>query len=327
MKNSLFEELKLVTNSLLDESRPAFSLRAEILQLKSIFARAGEFIADASEDIANGETITAFGVAISPTMASMCVDDFARTVQFLRGLHAAIIEQLADRTNEPFRVLYAGCGPWAPLAIPLMSLFSETEVRFTLLDIHDESIRSVATILSALGLGDRIEKLEAADASLYVIDNLMTPDLIVVEMLRAAFEAEPQIAVVTNLYLQAPGAVLIPEKLSIDLALVDQSKEFSTERELPARDRILVDTVFRFDREILETGLRPTIVTVPDFDRTRYQPMLMTTVQISGGYILRDYDSGITLPKRISTAIRPGDTIEFVYEVSGKPRLKARVIG
>src|SRR5688572_17759810 len=92
VRTSLLEKLRALTLSLLDDSRPAFTLRSEVLELKDIFQAAGGMTTKASDDIAKGETYTADGVAISPTMASMCLDDFARTVQFLRGTHAVITE-------------------------------------------------------------------------------------------------------------------------------------------------------------------------------------------------------------------------------------------
>src|SRR5687767_3735923 len=87
---TLVDRLRDVTRSLLDPARPAFSLRSEVLEVKSIFEAASGGHIGTVENVATGETITAQGVAISPTMAAMCVDDFARTVQFIRGAHAAI---------------------------------------------------------------------------------------------------------------------------------------------------------------------------------------------------------------------------------------------
>ncbi|PYS99402.1 MAG: hypothetical protein DMF63_12360 [Acidobacteria bacterium] len=321
------DKLRSVTLAILDETRPAYSCRNDVLELKAIFEELSGRSTDSTLDISTGETRTDNGVAISPTMAAMCVDDFARTVQFLRGVHEAIVDKLSAGATEPVRVLYAGCGPWAPLAIPLMSLFSGDEVSFTLLDLHGESLRSVESIISSLDVGDRVEKLESVDASLFVIDPVRKPDLIVVEMLRAALESEPQIAVVTNLHAQAAAALLIPEKLTIELALVNRSNEFSPDEEVPERDRILVDTVLRFDRDTLGTGLVPAAVTIPDFDSSRYQPMLLTTVQVYGNHILRDYDSGITCPKKLHAprSPQPGDKIEFTYQLGNSPRLIARI--
>src|SRR5688500_17471028 len=105
----LVNRLRDVTRSLLDPARPASSLRSEVLEVKSIFQAAGGVDMGTVDDIATGETITAEGVAISPTMAAMCVDDFARTVQFIRGAHAAIRDLQLTINDRPILVLYAGC--------------------------------------------------------------------------------------------------------------------------------------------------------------------------------------------------------------------------
>src|SRR5688500_15794241 len=89
-ERSLVDKLREITLTLLGDTRPAFALRSEVLELKAIFEAAGGMKADAAEDIASGETVTPDGVAISPIMATMCVDDYARTVQFIRGIHSAI---------------------------------------------------------------------------------------------------------------------------------------------------------------------------------------------------------------------------------------------
>ena len=70
------------------------------------------------EDISGGETLTSNGLALSPTMAAMCANDFVRTIQFIRGTHAAIADIRERFPDRPARVLYAGCGPYATLAVP-----------------------------------------------------------------------------------------------------------------------------------------------------------------------------------------------------------------
>ena len=312
------EKLRKITLTLLEDARPAYTLRSEVLELRPIFEEAGGLTANAAVDIATGETKTDRGVAISPTMAAMCLDDFARTVQFIRGIHAAINER---STGSPVRVLYAGCGPWATLAVPLMSVFDRGQVRFTLIDLHEESIRSAERIIRALGLDDHVDEFVVADASEYrIADN--SPDVIVVEMLRAALASEPQVAVVRHLSAQTPDALMIPQQVRIDLTLVNASRELAVGDSAVERDRIAVGTVFDLDRS---TDAKPIVVTVPEFDERRYQPMLLTTVRIYADYSLTDYDSGITLPKKIDN-IAAGNTVEFAYEIGARPRLTARVI-
>lgn len=316
--NPLVDQLIQTTRSLLDLSRPAYTLRNEVLELKTIFEQASETQFDGTE-IARGETRTDVGVAISPTMAAMCLDDFARTVQFMRGVYKAIRDQLSVISSRPVRVLYAGCGPWATLAVPIMSLLSGDKAKFTLLDIHADSIDSTQRTINALGFADRVERFETADACQFVIDGGAKPDVIVIEMLRATLDAEPQVAVSMNLRAQAPNAVIIPETVEIDLALVDVGREFSGDA---APDRIELGRLFTLDRSCSD----PVRIAIPDFDDTRYRLTLLTTIRIYGDLYLKDRDSGITCPKplQMEGGVKASDVLEFVYELTDAPRLKAR---
>jgi len=322
MSNPL-DRLRNATSSLLDRSRAAYSLRAEVMDLKQILEEAGGIIFnEGGADIASGETRTDAGVAISPTMAAMCVDDLARTVQFIRGIHDAIIDA---RDERPVRILYAGCGPLAPLAIPLMSLFTADDVRFTMLDIHENSIRSAESIIRAFRFEDRVEGFEVGDAARFAFDSGEKPDIMIIEMLRPALASEPQVAVAINLGGQHPDSVLIPESVTVELALVNPGREFTTDGTEPGRDRINVGSVCTLDRRaILDGKLEPVVVALPDFDAARYRPMLLTTLTVYGDHVLRDYDSGITCPRPLRpNNVGPGDEIEFTYRCGADPHIHA----
>src|SRR5262249_33054812 len=64
------------------------------------------------------------GIALSPTLAGACLKDPVRVSIFLRGIHAAIREAQRRFPGQRIEILYAGTGPFAPLAIPLMTRFS-----------------------------------------------------------------------------------------------------------------------------------------------------------------------------------------------------------
>ena len=63
-----------------------------------------------------------------------------RTVKFIRGMHDAIKEAQRLNPGKRISVLYAGCGPFGTLALPLTTQFQSHEVEFTLLDLHNESV-------------------------------------------------------------------------------------------------------------------------------------------------------------------------------------------
>ena len=115
------EGLRRVTSTLLDSQTIAHSLRPEVIELASILSASQSITTISKEDISRGETLTSNGIALSPTMAAMCADDFMRTIKFIRGTHASIVDTREKFPGRPARVLYVGCGPYATLAPPAMN--------------------------------------------------------------------------------------------------------------------------------------------------------------------------------------------------------------
>ena len=340
LPTSKLEPLRSVTSAIIDSQQPAFSLRPEVVELTTILTGSRKIQSPRKEDIADGETRTSNGLAISPTMAAMCADDFVRTIEFIRGTHAAIVDIRKRYPDRPTRVLYAGCGPFATLAVPLMAIFSPKEAAFTLLDIHPESIESAKSIVITLGLDDCIASFETMDAGSYSIDPDQPPDVILMEIMQACLEAEPQVAITRHLLPQAPNAILIPEEVRIELTLVDPSREFDLEglernRGDIQQDRIPVASVFVVNRETVTSWesnrsnrLRGSTLRIPDSVEQRYQPMLFTNIRVYQNHILKDYDSGLTCPRVLSIegAIKAGNTIQFNYELERQPRLKVNCV-
>jgi len=333
------ELLRSVSASILDQQLPACLLRREVVALTKILADSGTFRSACQEDLLDGETRTANGLALSPTLAARCADDFVRTIEFIRGTHAAIADIRKQYPARPARVLYAGCGPYATLAVPLMAIFSPQEAAFTLLDIHPESIESVKCIVATLGLADRVARCETMDAGLYQVDPDQPPDVILMEMMQACLKSEPQVAITRHLLPQAPHAILIPEEVRIDLVLVDPSREFALddlEQNIGGiqRDRIPVASVFVLNRETVKSWksigsnrLPGLAARLPDSMQQRYQPMLFTNIRVYQSHVLKDYDAGLTCPRHFSSdaPINAGDTIYFHYELGRRPRLKGEV--
>jgi len=334
----MIEQLRKATATVLDLNQPAHTLRPEVIEITTVLASSQAVWASSQQDISSGETQTSNGLAISPTMAAMCAEDYVRTIAFIRGLHAAIVDVRNQLPERPVRVLYAGCGPYATLAVPLMTLFSAAELTFTLLDIHPESIKSAESIADTLCLSDSVERFETVDAGSYRVNPDQAPDIILVEVMQACLEAEPQVAITRHLLSQAPNAILIPEEVRIEVQLVDPAKEFELDGLPPEgkplqRDRIAVGPVFVVNREsvnlwkpISGNRLPGLAVQIPESVGQQYQPMLFTKICTYQKHILQDYDSGLTCPKTLSTerAIKPGDTIQFHYELGAHPRLRSQ---
>jgi hypothetical protein len=334
-------QLRSATSAILDSQRPNHSLRQEVAKMMTILTDSGAIHTIREEDILGGETRTLNGLALSPTMAATCGDDFVRTIEFIRGTHAAIWDIRKQHSDRPARVLYAGCGPCATLAVPLMSIFSPKEATFILLDVHPESIASVKSMVETLGLADSIASFVTVDAGSYRVDSDRPPDVILVEMMQACLESEPQVAITRHLQSEAPNAILIPEEVRVDLMLVDPSREFDLAGQERnggkiSRDRIRVGSVLVVNRETVNSWksncsnrLAGSAARIPDSMEERYQPMLFTRLRVYQDHILKDCDSGLTFPRVLSVegTIRPGDTIEFHYELGREPRLKGEIAG
>lgn len=341
-------QLKNVTKTLLDSNNPVYTLRPQVLELVSILVSSQTIKPTWHFSISGGETRTANGLALSPEMAAMCAEDYARTIAFIRGTHAAIIDIRHRFPNRPAHILYTGCGPYATLAVPLMSIFSSSEATFTLLDIHPDSITSAKSIIDTLCLCESVVSFETIDAGLYFLNPNQPPDIILIEVMQACLASEPQVAVTRHLLAQSSSAILIPEEVCINLILVNAAKEFNfnnlakTEKndeveeveEAFQRDRISLASVFVLNRETVDSWkdissshLPGALVQIPDTIEQRYQPMLFTEITVYQNHKLKDYDSGLTCPKNLSTIskFKAGDDIQFYYELGQRPQLKTQV--
>ena len=100
---------------------------------------------------------------ISPLDAGRCLLDVRRTAVYLRGVYDAIQEAQRRFPGEIINILYAGCGPFALLCLPLLPLLAGQAIHFTLLDVHARAIACVREILAAV-------RLEAANIECLVSD-------------------------------------------------------------------------------------------------------------------------------------------------------------
>lgn len=316
---------------ILDVRHPPHSLGPEVAELVRLLRSSAPFQIDPNRDIGTGETRSEHGLAVSPTMAAMCAEDLARTVVFLRGLHAAIQDLRQHSADRPTRVLYCGCGPYALLAVPLMAVASLDEVRFTLLDMHEQSVDSARSLISKLGYSDYVTSYEVTDGGRYQIQPDEPPNIIVMEIMNACLAKEPQVAITRHLLGQAPQARLVPESVRIEARLVDLSQEFNgIDQQQRTRDRVPLGTVFELSAATVRAWsnlgndrLPASSIEIPGTLEDRYQPMLFTLVQTYGDQCLSDYDSGLTIPRPIPFAgpLKGGGRIDFHYQLGPHPAL------
>ncbi|MBV9959555.1 MAG: hypothetical protein JO360_14110, partial [Acidobacteria bacterium] len=283
--------LKEITARLLDFENHGVSKRASE-ELHALFSG----IVRLSEDYASvdrRETLLGDGKALSPHDAARCILDYVRTRSFLAGLRGAVREALRRFPGETIHLLYAGCGPFAPLALPLTTEFTAAEVQFTLLDIHARSLEVVRQIVNTLGLSDYVRAYVQADATAYVQAREDAPHVIVAETMQRVLEKEPHVAVTANLAPQLrAGGILIPQKITLRACLADVGSELTLLTDGPRRTRVELGEVFELTAEssaqikFWETqngaGRRspPVTLRVPELAREDLQLMILTEIDV-----------------------------------------------
>jgi hypothetical protein len=291
-------------------------------------------------------TALSVGSAISPLDAGRCLLDLRRTAAYLRGVYDAIQEAQQRFPGEVIHVLYAGCGPFAPLCLPLLPLLAGQPVRFTVLDVHARAIESVQAIMAALRLdGTNVDCL-VCDATHYHTPDHRPLHVVVSEAMQRALEKEPQVAIVMNSAPQlAAGGLMVPEMIAVDAVLTDLSRELgargiggkgvTAEPSAPAlkpwSGRIPLGRILEIDRERacawaatgMSTHLPPARIALPSAVAAQYSLVLTTTIRTFGVHVLREYESGLTHPLMVN-GWRAGEEIEFTYRLGKKPGFRIR---
>lgn len=285
------------------------------------------------------------GKAISPAHAAQCLREPTRTVKFLRGVESAL-RDLAARVEGPVRVLYAGCGPYGTLLLPLAIRWPAERLQVTLLDIHETSLESALRVAEALGVADRVAGSVRTDAATYRTEAPF--HLAVSETLAQGLRNEPVLAILRNLWPQgAPGAAFLPERVVLSFVLVDMSRQMALLTDSPepvARDHypVVLDcgTVIEVSREAAAawqeepswdgTGQAircPTLVWPADACPER-SAQLVARVHIYGGIVLEHRESSITHPwiPTWGRDARPGARIAFQYVLGSRPEALGRLL-
>ena len=334
-------KLKKIAKALLKEDSSVQTFIPALKQLEEIIKQHTSFRIN-NEDIAKGESHLSSGLAISPTQAAMCMREISRTGMFIKGLGTAIRDKITKSDRHPVRVLYAGCGPYALLALPLMSVFTPEQVKFTFLEIHKEALNFARKLVESLGLLSHVEKFVKGDATKYRILAFKKPDIIISETMNACLGKEPLVSVARNLVSQASEAILIPQSVIVDAYLVNLSKEhvfmssdFVGDIPKPVRDRIYLGKVFELNKQTVSewkniTGNRlPGLsIKIPTKYEKHYEPRLLTTIDVYRKTRLKDYDSSLTYPRKISkeVEIKGGETLKFDYKLGNDPGLVFEVL-
>ena len=127
-------KLKTIAGTLLNEASSPADLRAALNAFAQLCSGVGGVVPDPSFNAWADDSLLKDGVAISPEAAAHCVSDTQRTVVFIRAAYAAITAAKQRFTAGPIEILYAGCGPFATLLLPLLTKLNPGELVVHLLD-------------------------------------------------------------------------------------------------------------------------------------------------------------------------------------------------
>lgn len=189
------------------------------------------------------------GKAIGSTWAAHCIRDLLRTKTFVKGIFKAI-ESIRKHKEGPIHIFYVGTGPFATLILPVMATYSPQELQVTLMEINPLSIESVNRVIDKLGFRDHIKATLNENATKYVLDGEEGYDICISETMQRALEREQQVPIFINILPQLPSEVIvIPEKVSLDLRLVNDEK-FRHRKSNAAEDYCIpLGQIFELSRE------------------------------------------------------------------------------
>jgi hypothetical protein len=205
-------ELKKICQFILESKTIKEEL--ESVQMLSFFFENSIFLKENFDK--NNAQFTNGGIALSSFHASICMDDALRTARFIKSVYSAILVLQERFPNQKSTILYAGCGPYATLLLPLLPLFSRDDLDIILLDINKSSLLSVKKIIAAIGLEQYTIQTIQADATKYIKPDSCTIHLLITETMFKALLMEPQVLVTKNLVPQLdPNGILIPQEINL----------------------------------------------------------------------------------------------------------------
>ena len=340
-----FTTLKTLSNVILDESSSPQHLRHALEQFTNICSEVSGIVPDPSYDAWADDTFLESGLAINPKAAAQCILDYQRSTIFIRGVYAAIKTAQDRRPNTPISILYAGCGPYATLLLPVLTQFEAGELVIQLLDIHQVSLDSASNLITHFGLSEHNIQYQQGDACHYKHHNPL--HLIIAEVMQKALEQEPQFSVTANLAPQLDSqGIFIPENIDIELCLVHLKQEqtlLESDQNLSPKvlaeceDRhplgtllslnaVSVSPLLQEARQNAQTEkleLPPVSIQLPNIKNiTSYDVVMLTRIRVFERFELSDYETDLTRPALCHElqSLSAGSSFVVRYQLGNYPR-------
>lgn len=325
-----FDDLLLLDGDFARQREAALRLDAQLRELTAL---------DRNESGNQLETVTSSGVALSPVSAAECVIDFPRTGKFALGLELAVCEAQRRFPGQCIEIVYAGCGPFALLAIPLTQRFTPSEIQFTMLDLHARSLELARELFAKLEITEYVREWVQCDAVTYRHPGDRSFHVLVSETMRKALASEPQVAITLNLAPQlTTGGILVPERISIGAAVDEvtdaewiHSGDLRAAPELGRRPNMAeLGTVFELSANTPPPDAKgmfpPVTITIPDGPARTL--VLTTRIHTFGDIVLDDYESGLTYPTVLKQLglLESDWQVEIQYGLGIEPGFRYRIL-
>lgn len=277
------------------------------------------------------------GKALGTFWAALCIDDFIRTRQFIRGIDKAIKDKI---TKKPIHILYAGTGPFATLILPFIFRYPKQDIKYTFLEVNPYTFQILKDVISKLGLKEYDITFKMEDATKYQIDPKNEPDIIISETMQNALAKEQQVPIFLNLMSQVNHkTIFIPQKIELFLGL---KKAGIPIEEIHSKHYHKIEKVFEVSKESMFPSNQPikqstkkitfvkkkTIIENEQFVGFN-QLVMITEIQVYKNDKICINDSGLTTPiylKDISKNLKNAITVNTQYVISSEPKLEYTII-
>lgn len=315
--------LRAIAHAILAAGPDLRAAVAPVQDLRLLAERLSAMEMSVPGNLGDGASWLPSGLALSPVNAALCAREYLRSAAFIQGASRAM-EQAARRCGgRPIRVLYAGCGPFAFLLLPMLALWPPARARFTMLDVHGEALAPARRLVAALGLDAAVTSWVQADATTVRLDPDALPDVIVSETMSAALKREPQVAITRNLLAQAPGALMVPASVRVDCMLSERP-----DASRAWRDTMRLGQVFVLDAAAAsgwDAGVDGTLpaatITLPDQVAPHATLRLFTDITVFDGVHLTQGDCSLNMPRYLpgKPLFAAGQKVRFHYRLDADP--------
>jgi len=263
------------------------------------------------------------GQSLGLTWAALCIKDIARTKRFYDGILKAFNEKRKD--SKPVHVLYTGTGPFAALILPLMSRYSASEVRFTLLEANKVSFSYLKQFINENGLKEYIHNIENADATNWKIPENEKVDIFICEAMQKGLQKEPQVAICRNIVPQLQNeSMMIPQQIKLKAAMINPDTRMKSKFEDEPNDNGIKEMaeVLIIDKNILRESYLPEAQINISADIAKGYPELsiLTEITVYENEKLMLDESALTLPLTLTT-ITHASNVKFQYKLGHEPRI------